>query len=381
MIRVAYFCIDPGVPVFGSKGASVHVQEILRSWRALGAEVTLYCTRTGDDVPADLADVPVVVHRIPKGNGVERERFQTDAAAALAQQAIAAGTTVVYERYSLFSDALARVTAALGIPGFLEVNAPLIDEQRTHRALHDETAARHALRSQVAGATRVACVSAPVARWVQDRVLPEHREKVQVVPNGVNVERIRPTPESGGMPVVVFVGTLKPWHGVDSLIEAKAVSAGGWALRIIGDGPEGPALRRLAADRGVAVEFVGALPPAEVPAALAGCALASAPYPASASSEDQYFSPLKIYEYCAAGLPVIASDVGQVPSIIDHGVTGILVEPSRPDALAAAIDDLTGAPLARAAMSVAARRMATAGHSWDGVLQRITAGIPLEGTP
>ncbi|MBG6183470.1 glycosyltransferase involved in cell wall biosynthesis [Arthrobacter sp. CAN_A214] len=381
MIRVAYFCIDPGVPVFGSKGASVHVQEILRSWRALGAEVTLYCTRTGDDVPADLAAVPVVLHRIPKGNGADRERFQADAAAALAQQAITAGTTVVYERYSLFSDALARVTAARGIPGLLEVNAPLIDEQRTHRALHDEPAARHSLRSQVAGATRVACVSAPVARWVQDRVLPEHREKVQVVPNGVNGERIRPTPESGGMPVVVFVGTLKPWHGVDSLIEAKAVSAGGWALRIIGDGPEGPALRKLAADRDVAVEFVGALSPAEVPAALAGCAIASAPYPASASAEDQYFSPLKIYEYCAAGLPVIASKVGQVPSILDHGVTGILVEPSRPDALAAAIDDLAGAPLARAAMSAAARRMATAGHNWDGVLQRITAGIPLEGTP
>ncbi|WP_216698962.1 glycosyltransferase family 4 protein [Arthrobacter sp. Br18] len=381
MIRMAYFCIDPGVPVFGTKGASVHVQEMIRSWRALGAEVTLYCTRTGDDVPSDLADVPVVVHRIPKGNGPQRESFQADAAADLAQQAIAAGTTVVYERYSLFSDSLARVTAALGIPGFLEVNAPLIDEQRMHRTLHDEPAAQDALRRQVAGATRVVCVSSPVARWIRDRVPHEDQGKVRVVPNGVNVERIRPAPEAGGPPVVVFVGTLKPWHGVDVLIEAKAVSAGGWALKIVGDGPEGPALRRLAADRDVAVEFTGALPPEGIPAALAGCALAAAPYPASGSAEDQYFSPLKIYEYCAAGLPVIASRVGQVPSILDHGVTGILVEPSQPAGLAAAIDGLAGAPVARAAMSGATRRMATAGYSWDGVLQRIIAGISLEGTP
>nr|WP_031283401.1 hypothetical protein [Kocuria sp. UCD-OTCP] len=64
-MRLAYVCADPGVPVFGTKGASVHVQEILRAWRARGAEVRLYATRVGDDVPADLADVPVVHVPVP----------------------------------------------------------------------------------------------------------------------------------------------------------------------------------------------------------------------------------------------------------------------------------------------------------------------------
>lgn len=374
MKRIAYLSVDPGVPVFGSKGASVHVQEIVRAWRGRGAAVTVYCTRTGSDIPADLADLPVVSVPV-MGKGVERERSQAAAARELADRIITDGTTAVYERYSLFSDALARTTAALNIPGFLEVNAPLIDEQRTHRTLHDGDSALDALRVQVGAATRTVCVSDPIARWVRGRVDPRHHDRVMTVANGVNVSRIRPAAEARGKPVVAFVGTLKPWHGVETLIQAQAAGSGAWTLRVVGDGPQGEQLRQLAADVGAAVEFTGALTPEKVPEALAGCALAAAPYPLMESADDQYFSPLKIYEYCAAGLPVVASRVGQIPQIIDDGVTGLLVEPSDARALAEAIDQLAGAPIARAAMSSAARDLATSRHSWERVLERITEGV------
>ncbi|MHA7283235.1 glycosyltransferase family 4 protein [Arthrobacter sp. TMS2-4] len=376
MMRVGYVCIDPGIPVFGSKGASVHVQEILRSWLSRGADVTVYCTRMGDSVPDDLADVRVVTHPVPRGSGPERELSQRDAAAALAVRAVADGVTAVYERYSLFSDALARITAASSIPGILEVNAPLIDEQRIHRTLHDEEAARRALGIQLSAATVIACVSRPVAAWVAGHAAPGLLPRIITAPNGVNVRRILPVAEADGIPTVVFVGTLKPWHGVSDLIEAKALSDGSWKLRIVGHGPEAASLRALATTRGVDAEFTGAVTPAEVPAALAGCAIAVAPYPRTDREEEQYFSPLKIYEYCAAGLPVVASAVGQVPGIVDNGVTGILVEPSDPAALAAALDGLAGAPLARRTMSVAARRFAE-DHSWDAVLDSILEGIEL----
>ncbi|WP_104167794.1 glycosyltransferase family 4 protein [Arthrobacter sp. SX1312] len=369
-MHVAYVCVDPGIPVFGSKGASVHVQEIVRSWLARGADVTVYCTRIGESVPDDLAGVRVVTHPIPRGSGPEREQSQRDAAAALAAQAVKDGVTAIYERYSLFSDALARIMNALSVPGILEVNAPLIDEQRTHRALHDEGAALHALRIQLSAATVVACVSDPIAAWVAAHASSDPPPRIITAPNGVNVRRIAPAPEADGTPTVVFVGTLKPWHGVSDLIEAKALSDGSWRLRIVGDGPEAASLRSLAAAKGVDADFTGASTPAEVPTMLAGCAIAVAPYPRTEREEEQYFSPLKIYEYCAAGLPVVASAVGQVPGIVDDGVTGVLVEPSHPAALAAALDELAGDPLARRTMSMAARRFAER-HSWDAVLDAI----------
>lgn len=419
-MRIAYICADPGIPVFGTKGASVHVQEIIRAFRARGADVRLYCTRTGDQVPADLADVPVT--RIRVRSGSDREAGQARAATELAEQIIADGADLVYERYSLFSTALARVTDVLGVPGILEANAPLIDEQRRHRSLQDEAGAYAVLDAQVTAAAKTICVSEPVAAWVRARTGTgtatgtvagsaagtaagltagsaagltagsAASSRVEVVANGVNTDRITPVApvDAGGdtaadagltgaaeadVPVVVFVGTLKPWHGVDVLVRAAAAARRRWRLRIIGDGPLGESLREQAAELGVDAEFIGAVDPEHIPAALAGATIAVAPYPRTDSDAAQYFSPLKIYEYCAAALAVVASNVGQVPAIIDDGVTGVLVEPSNPSALADAVDRLVADPSRRHCLAAAARRTAVTEHSWNRVLDRILDGL------
>ncbi|MCO1339746.1 hypothetical protein BJH93_12720 [Kocuria polaris] len=383
--RVAYVCVDPGVPVFGSKGASVHVQEIVRAFRRRGADVRIYCTRTSGDrrpgaaaPPSDLADVPVTEAAVgrPAGTG-ERELAQREAAAELAAAIRRDGADLVYERYSLFSTVL-ETLAEDGVPGILEVNAPLIDEQRTHRELEHESLAREVLARQVRAARRTACVSAPVAEWVRGHV--PGSGNVGVVANGVDTSRIRPAsgPDDGAPVETVFVGTLKPWHGVETLIDAVAASAGDWRVKIVGDGPLAGALRNRAAAHGTAVagriRFTGMVPPAAIGAELAGAGIAVAPYPAARDGES-YFSPLKIYEYMSAGLAVVGSRVGQVPSIVDDGVTGRLVEPSDAAALAAAIDALAAEPAARTALGRAGRARAVARHDWSRVLEALLAGV------
>ena len=363
-MHIAYVCLDPGIPVFGTKGASVHIQEVVREYRRRGHDVTVYATRRGSNVPDDLAELRIVDVPITTRDEEERERAQQAASASVSDMVRAGGYDLVYERYSLFST----VIAECGVPGILEVNAPLIDEQRTHRVLVDEQAADAALQEQVQAALATICVSDPVRDWVIART---EGTRVFTVPNGVNVHRITPQPESPGAPVVTFVGTLKPWHGVDVLLRARAQAHKDWQLRIIGDGPMRAELDDLARSLGIDVDFRGAVAPDAIPQHMAGTAIGVAPYPAMDTDSDQYFSPLKVYEYMAAGLPVVASRVGQLPEIM--GESAYLVPPSDPEALAEALDALVANPAERARVGSDNRRQAEREHSWTGTVDHILA--------
>ena len=421
---VAYVSSDPGVPVFGRKGSSVHVQAVLRELVRAGAEVHVVTTRPGDDTPADLADV--VVHEVPvasTASTAEREVALRDADARVfgILAGIAAGDDdrgldLVYERYSLWGTAATGWARDAAVPSVLEVNAPLVAEQRTHRELVDEAAAERCVRAAVGAATAVVAVSGPVAAWVADRA-GEHPEKVHVLANGVDTGRIVPAVDrcGGGRDLsnssrgrvhgrqgalhlgrdtsarrvrqdttaftVLFVGTLKPWHGLDVLVDAfVGVSARvpDARLLLVGDGPERETVLARAEALGVgdAVEHAGAVPPSEVPALLHRADVAVAPYPAL---DDFYFSPLKVYEYLAAGLPVVASAVGELPDALEHGRAGVLVPPGDAAALADVLVALAHDDDRRAALGERAREVAVGRHDWSVVVRRALgfAGVAL----
>ncbi|TFD48947.1 glycosyltransferase family 1 protein [Cryobacterium frigoriphilum] len=393
-MRIAYICADPGIPVFGTKGASVHIQEIVRAFRRRGDDVTVYCSRRGEVVPADLADLSVVEIAVRAPDAAGREIAIASTAQLLAAAVIADGCDLAYERYSLFSAAAGLVKARLAVPVVLEVNAPLIEEQRTHRVLADEIGAVTATRQIIAAADVVACVSQAVATWVTDLSGGTAITRTVVVPNGVNTSRITPAvPARPGTPsrvfTVGFVGTLKPWHGVDVLLRAAAAAATAsrarhgepqrWRLVIAGAGPEHDALRALAADLltgsdTLDIEFTGAVAPERIPHLLRGFDVAVAPYPL-AETADQYFSPLKVYEYLAAGLPVVASAIGQIPAIIDHDSTGLLVAPGDERALSEALLELQADPDRRRRLGEAGRTSAVTHHDWTAVLARALAPL------
>jgi glycosyltransferase involved in cell wall biosynthesis len=94
---------------------------------------------------------------------------------------------------------------------------------------------------------------------------------------------------------------------------------------------------------------------------------AVAPYP---DLTPFYFSPLKVFEYMAAGLPVVASRVGQLSSLIEDGWNGLLCPPGDPAALAASLDRLRQDPALRARLGQTARTAVLAHNSWDSVAQR-----------
>jgi len=95
---------------------------------------------------------------------------------------------------------------------------------------------------------------------------------------------------------------------------------------------------------------------------------AVAPY---ADARTFYFSPLKVFEYLAAGRAVVASAVGQLKSVIRHGVNGLLCPPGDPEALAAVLQQLQREPGLRARLAIGARASVVPRHTWDRQSARV----------
>ena len=121
---------------------------------------------------------------------------------------------------------------------------------------------------------------------------------------------------------------------VEYAIWAAAVAQEQWQLRIVGDGPQRVPLMDLAQKLRVDADFRGAVSPSEIPGQLRGSAIGVAPYPETVSAH-HYFSPLQVYEYLAAGLPIVASSIGQIPHAV--GDAGVLVPGSNASTLAQAL--------------------------------------------
>lgn len=371
-MRIAYVCADPGVPVFGSKGCSLHAQEVIREFLRRGDTVELFAVRPGGEPPEELLRVRSRTVPMRTADEVsERETALLEANTTVARLLTEQGPfDLIYERHSLWAYAAAEYGLRTGTPMVLEVNAPLIEEQSLYRELANRTGAEAASRRCHRAASLVACVSAGVAEYSLQQGAIQSR--IQIVPNGVRTDRFLAATR-GLYPDTVFtlgfVGTLRPWHAVNDLIDAYAiVRSRGVNIRllVVGDGPQRDILTQQAASlpesvaRGI--EWVGAVSPELIPAYLARMDVAVAPY---ASAGACYFSPLKLFEYMAAGLPIVAANAGQLDEVLEEAVTALLYEPGDVRSLANAIQRVHDDPSLAARMGEAARTEARLHHGWD----------------
>lgn len=374
-MRVAYICADPGVPVWGHKGCSIHVQEVIDGLCRRGARVDLFASRVGGN--GACPHPAVALRRLPSPGKCEAARRELACLAAnLPLQQILEDSgdfDLIYERYSLWSYGAMEYARAKGVPGLLEVNAPLIEESRLHRRLVHEKEAREASRRALTAAGHVIAVSRELTSYVQ--ALGGSAEKMHVVPNGVDPQRFLPS-ANPGVPrpfTVGFAGGLRPWHDLPTLLEAFRLLLRREAdcrLLIVGDGPGRSALSaQLAATSGEGTTLLpGAVPAAQMPSMLQQMDAGAAPY---AALENFYFSPLKIFEYMAAGLPVVTSRIGQPARVIEDELSGLLYTPGDPEELSECLLRLKRDLDLRRRLGLQARRIAVEKHSWDERIGRI----------
>jgi glycosyltransferase involved in cell wall biosynthesis len=117
------------------------------------------------------------------------------------------------------------------------------------------------------------------------------------------------------------------------------------------------------------VHFAGAVPHEEIPEWIGRFDVALAPY--SRPEHPFYFSPLKLFEYMACGVPTVAARLGQIEEIVRHGETGLLYPPGELDELAAACDGLLSDLALRKRLGQAATEEVHRCYTWDHNAERI----------
>ena len=376
-MRILYLSQDLGIPFDGPKGASAHIRAVVEGFRKVGHE-TIFASPTVDRstdgsraLPEpDLA--PGLGMRTPLRTARALRHIWANAGVEAGLEALLQTwrPEVIYERYGPFAAAGGIVATRHGIPHILEVNSPLAREGREFRAQALGEAATALEHTAFDNAGAVVAVSTAL----RDELVADGLDagKVHVVPNGFDPARFpfQALPADKESLTFGFVGGLRPWHGIADLAAAfsriaHACSAG---LLVIGSGPEIKHLKRLAEAWPGRIELAGALPQAEVARRMGEIDIALAPYP---RLDRFHYSPLKILEYMGAGRAIIASEIGQVPELLEHEVTGLLVPPGDPEALATAMLRLSEDAALRLRLGTRAGTIAHAEHPWQRRIETI----------
>jgi colanic acid/amylovoran biosynthesis glycosyltransferase len=199
--------------------------------------------------------------------------------------------------------------------------------------------------------------------FIRDRLLamgfPESRTRVHYI--GVDCRAIRPREAWEETRTILHVARLVEVKGTEHLIRAFAQLAAQDAevrLAIIGDGPLKAPLQALSRSLGVEerVRFQGALPHAEVLAAMRMAAMLVLPSVRTSSGREEGLG-MVLLEAAATGIPTVGSRIGGIAEGVMDGETGFLAPERDPAALADRMRRLLADPDLRRDMGAAARRL------------------------
>ena len=373
-------------------GQAVHIRALMRAFEEEGHRVReVGLVRRGSREPAPAATDAAAdgsggrgwgwIGRVPRfARELAEYSYTVVGRGRLLRSAADFEPDFIYERYAFGNAGGIQAARRCRRPIVLEVNSPMVLELERTRGLSFPRTARRLESWIFRSATRVCAVSGVLRDMLVD--MGVEAERILVTPNGVHLQQYGRTepaearralelPPDG--PLLGFVGYFRDWHRLDLVVRALTrPELSGARLALIGEGPARPGLEALAGEGGVGdrLHFLGRRPHPEIPSLLPAFDVALVP------AIKAYASPLKLHEYMASGLAVVAPDQPNLREVLTHGENALLVRPGDADEMLAALIRLVGDPELRRRLGEAARRtIVERDLTWRGNARRVVAAV------
>jgi glycosyltransferase involved in cell wall biosynthesis len=377
--------VAPSVKIPENLAQSVHQYEFAKRLVESGIEVHLVCRRPIDPPETDDG---VVYHKImSKEFPLKRPVFTLDTARMLNKIIKTHKFDIIHDRGYLFGGAGTKVGNKHDIPVLLQIDDDWVETEALASRITSTNFYKNRALSwckKLMGKVDHAFTVSDTLRQTVIKTWGGVSGKISVIPNGADIEKFKPDREPLGLrkelkldkkaKVVTFVGALGPWHGIQYLIMAapsiikKNPEAHIW---LVGGAKEYDSmyLQDLISNLKLKnnVHILGSRPSEDIPRILVESDVGVAPYP----QFDMGFSPLKIFEYMASGVPIVSSDLPSIREILVDNKTGVLVEPENVDDLAGAIIKLLQDPKLSQKLMTNARKKVEKNYSWAAVTEKL----------
>ena len=297
------------------------------------------------------------------------------------------GFDLIHERFNLLSLGGVWASRKLGIPFVLEVNADLL-EQRKFKGIPERGLRRlfavWTTRMCFQAAAKIICISTDLKDHLSSKWKIED-SKLTVLPCAADVKAFEPNHDAElirrglgltNEPIVIWVGGFYPWHDLDLLLASftRVLQRHPNAkLVLVGDGPTRQSIAQNIQKNALqqSVIMTGAVAHAEVPKMLSISDIAVVPSAPVSASRGGTGTPLKLFEYMAAGKPIVATALNQAAEVIQDGYDGLLVEAGDINRFAEAIVTLLNDPMKRVRLGQHARQRAIELYSWDEYTRKL----------
>jgi glycosyltransferase involved in cell wall biosynthesis len=376
---------DTGRPVVvyhhrtqGVDAQGIHVREMCRAFERIGYRVAKVALHADEQVGRDSRPglLSSLVSRLPPlAYELLELGYNLVGIPRLYRTVRRERPAFLYERYSLSNVSGVVVSRLTGVPLVLEVNSPLAREKAAHGGLALPRLAQALETWIVNHADRTVAVSDVLRRMLVEKGADAAR--ITVLHNGVNPEDFADpeTQEPAGRATVRvgFTGWFRPWHGLVEMVAAlddQGLFASGLEVVLVGDGPVRPALERLVRERSLEgrVTITGPVDRRTLVSHLAAMDIAVQP------AATAYASPMKLFEYLAAGKAVVAPDQDNIREVVRDGVEAVLFPPGDFAGLARRVEALAKDPGLRQRLGEAGRRSMAAGRrTWEENAARVAA--------